>query len=155
MKLPEICIKHPVFATVLSLLILLVGVFSYNKLETNLYPSYNTKSATVSASISGASAKYLSDNVAVPLINAAKSLPDIKNLVSDCQQGSCKLTINFKDSVTLIASGIFCVDVVQIEIDLISFVFKAYLTFACPSQRMRIVALYSTISLLQQTARLP
>ncbi|CAM3566081.1 efflux RND transporter permease subunit [Paraphotobacterium marinum] len=103
MKLPEICIKHPVFATVLSLLILLVGVFSYNKLETNLYPSYNTKSATVSASISGASAKYLSDNVAVPLINAAKSLPDIKNLVSDCQQGSCKLTINFKDSVDYVS----------------------------------------------------
>jgi multidrug efflux pump len=32
MQLPEICIRRPVFATVLSLIVLLVGLISYTRL---------------------------------------------------------------------------------------------------------------------------
>ena len=39
-------------------------------------------------------------------------------------------TMNFKDFVTVIASGIFCVDVVQIELVIFSLVVKAFLTLA-------------------------
>jgi multidrug efflux pump len=38
MQLPEICIKRPVFATVLSLIILLVGLISYTRLAVREYP---------------------------------------------------------------------------------------------------------------------
>src|SRR5207302_1588055 len=38
MQLPEICIKRPVLATVLSLVILLVGVISYTRLAVREYP---------------------------------------------------------------------------------------------------------------------
>ena len=38
MQLPEICIKRPVFATVLSLIILLVGLISYTRLSVREYP---------------------------------------------------------------------------------------------------------------------
>ena len=38
MQLPEICIKRPVFATVLSLVILLIGLISYTRLSVREYP---------------------------------------------------------------------------------------------------------------------
>ena len=38
MSLFEICIKRPVFATVLSLLILLIGAISYTRLAVREYP---------------------------------------------------------------------------------------------------------------------
>ena len=38
MTLPELCIRRPVFATVLSLVILLVGLISYQRLAVREYP---------------------------------------------------------------------------------------------------------------------
>ena len=38
MQLPEICVKRPVLATVLSLIILLIGMISYTRLSVREYP---------------------------------------------------------------------------------------------------------------------
>jgi multidrug efflux pump len=38
MTLPEICIRRPVLATVLSLAVLLVGLISYSRLSVREYP---------------------------------------------------------------------------------------------------------------------
>jgi multidrug efflux pump len=38
MTLPELCVKRPVFATVLSLAILLLGLISYQRLSVREYP---------------------------------------------------------------------------------------------------------------------
>ena len=39
MVLSEVCIKRPVFATVLSLLVVLVGLISYDRLTVREYPA--------------------------------------------------------------------------------------------------------------------
>ena len=42
MRISEICIERPVFATVLSLVIMLLGIVSYDRLTVREYPkSYN------------------------------------------------------------------------------------------------------------------
>jgi multidrug efflux pump len=38
MRLPEICIRRPVFATVMSLLIVLVGAIAFTRLTVREYP---------------------------------------------------------------------------------------------------------------------
>ena len=38
MTLPEICIRRPVFATVLSIVVLLIGFISYSRLSVREYP---------------------------------------------------------------------------------------------------------------------
>ena len=40
MSLPELCIRRPVFATVLSLLLVLVGIVSYDRLPVREYPEH-------------------------------------------------------------------------------------------------------------------
>ena len=39
MKLSDICIRRPVFATVMSLVLVLVGLVSYDRLSVREYPN--------------------------------------------------------------------------------------------------------------------
>ncbi|MEZ8120032.1 efflux RND transporter permease subunit, partial [Vibrio splendidus] len=99
MKLPEICIKHPVFASVLSITIVLLGLLSFQKLSIQYFPEHKTPSATVTAAINGASAEFMSRNVADKLITAATGLDSVKTMTTDCQEGTCNLKIIFEDDI--------------------------------------------------------
>ena len=52
MHLPEICIKRPVFATVLSLVILLIGLISYTRLSVREYPRIDEPVVSVIGDVS-------------------------------------------------------------------------------------------------------
>jgi len=100
MKLPEICVKHPVFASVLSIAIVLIGLVSFQKLSIQYFPEHQTSSASVNASISGASAEFMSQNVADKLISAVTGLDKVKSMTTDCSEGSCSMKIMFKDGIS-------------------------------------------------------
>ncbi|EGU47994.1 acriflavin resistance protein, partial [Vibrio orientalis CIP 102891 = ATCC 33934] len=100
MKLPEICVKHPVFASVLSIAIVLIGLVSFQKLSIQYFPEHQTSSASVNASINGASAEFMSQNVADKLISAVTGLDKVKSMTTDCSEGSCSMKILFKDGIS-------------------------------------------------------
>ena len=47
MQLPELSIRRPVFATVLSMLIVLIGAVAFNRLVVREYPKIDNPSVTV------------------------------------------------------------------------------------------------------------
>lgn len=100
MKLPEICIKHPVLASVLSIIIVLLGLLSYQKLSIQYFPDQKTPSATVKAAISGASAEFMSRNVADKLISAAVGLDKVDSMTTDCGEGSCSMSLEFDAGIS-------------------------------------------------------
>jgi Cu/Ag efflux pump CusA len=51
MKLSEVSIRRPVFATVLSLLVLLIGMVSFTKLSVREYPKIDEPVVTVSVKL--------------------------------------------------------------------------------------------------------
>ena len=59
MQLPEICIKRPVLATVLSLVIVLLGLISYTRLSVREYPRIDEPTISVSVTYRGASAEVV------------------------------------------------------------------------------------------------
>ena len=63
MSLPELCIRRPVFATVLSLLLLLVGIVSYQRLAVREYPSIDQPVVSVVTSYPGASPEIMESQV--------------------------------------------------------------------------------------------
>lgn len=67
MQLPEISIRRPVFATVLSLLILLIGAVSFTKLPVREYPKIDEPVVTVTVKYVGASAEVVESQIAKPL----------------------------------------------------------------------------------------
>ena len=65
MQLPEICIKRPVFATVLSLIILLIGLISYTRLSVREYPRIDEPVVSVNTDYRGASAEVVESQVTI------------------------------------------------------------------------------------------
>ena len=63
MQLAEISIRRPVFATVLSLLVLLVGLMSYSRLTVREYPKIDEPVVSVSTRYQGASADVIESQI--------------------------------------------------------------------------------------------
>ena len=63
MRLPELCIRRPVFATVLSLVLCLVGLVSYDRLTVREYPDVDSPVVTVRTSYRGADANIVESPV--------------------------------------------------------------------------------------------
>ena len=59
MGIYEICIRRPVFATVLSLLLVLLGIVSYGRLTVREYPAIDVPVVTVQTIYRGASAEIV------------------------------------------------------------------------------------------------
>lgn len=89
-------IKRPVFATVLALIIILVGVASYFNLPVRQYPKIDTSVVTVSTSFSGASAKLMEGFITTPLEAAIANVDGIDYMSSQSTQGSSQITVYFK-----------------------------------------------------------
>ena len=55
MTLSDICIRRPVFATVLSLIVVLLGLMAYDRLAVREYPNIDEPVVTVTTKLVGAS----------------------------------------------------------------------------------------------------
>ena len=78
MLLPEICIKRPVFATVLSLIILLVGLISYTRLSVREYPRIDEPVVSVQTTYRGASAEVVESQVTKPLEDSLAGIEGVE-----------------------------------------------------------------------------
>ncbi len=67
MKLTHFFIDHPIFATVVSLFITIVGGVAFLALPVAQYPEIAPPTIQITATYPGASAEVVSDTVATPL----------------------------------------------------------------------------------------
>lgn len=96
MPITDIFIRRPVFATVLSLLLLLLGGMSIYKLHVRQFPEIQTSVITVSTSYAGASGKLMEGFVTTPLESQLAGLDGLDYMTSSSTQGSSVITLNFK-----------------------------------------------------------
>jgi multidrug efflux pump len=96
MTLPELCIKRPVFATVLSLLILLIGFISYTRLGVREYPNIDEPVVTVETRYPGASAEIMESQVTQPLEESLAGIEGIELMNSISREENSQITVRFK-----------------------------------------------------------
>ena len=77
MTLPELSIKRPVFATVLSLVLVLVGLVSYERLSVREYPAIDSPVVTVQTNYPGASAAIVETQVTQVLEDSLSGIEGI------------------------------------------------------------------------------
>jgi len=90
-------IERPVLSTVVSVMIVIIGILAYTGLPVTQYPEIAPPTVTVSASYTGASANVILDNVVVPLeeqINGVEGMTYITSTASN--SGSASITVYFK-----------------------------------------------------------
>ena len=96
MTLPELSIKRPVFATVMSLVLVLVGLVSYQRLGVREYPAIDPPVVTVQSTYPGASAPIVETQVTQVLEDSLAGIEGIDFLTSISRQESSQITITFR-----------------------------------------------------------
>ncbi|MDR0336930.1 MAG: efflux RND transporter permease subunit [Planctomycetaceae bacterium] len=97
MSLSHFFIDRPVFACVISLIILLGGAVSYVLLPVDLFPDIGAPTVTISTFYAGASAETVAETVAVPIekqINGVERMLSMSS--SSTSDGGMTITVTFQ-----------------------------------------------------------
>src|SRR4051795_13427091 len=96
MKLSHLFIERPIFATVLSIFITLIGGIAYFTLPVAQYPEIAPPTIEIRASYPGASAEVVSQTVATPLEQEVNGVENMLYMASQATgDGQLVLTITF------------------------------------------------------------
>ena len=95
MILSDVSIKRPVFATVMSLMLVLLGVISYQRLSVREYPNIDAPVVSVRTVYPGASAEIVESQVTKPLEDALSGIEGIRTLKSVNREEVSQITIEF------------------------------------------------------------
>ena len=96
MILSDISIRRPVLATVMNLLIVLVGIIAYDRLSVREYPNIDVPVVTVKTDYPGANAVIMESQVSQPLEDSLSGIEGIDFMTSVSRAESSQITINFK-----------------------------------------------------------
>lgn len=96
MRISEICIQRPVFATVLSLIIVLIGAVSYTRLSVREYPLIDTPVVTVETRYLGASAEVIETQVTKPLEDSIAGIDAVDVITSISRAEQSQITVTFR-----------------------------------------------------------
>jgi len=96
MQLAEISIRRPVFATVLSLLIVLIGAVSFDRLTVREYPKIDEPVVTVSVRYAGASAEVIESQVTKPLEDSIAGIDGVDVITSISRAEQAQITVRFR-----------------------------------------------------------
>ena len=96
MVLSDICIRRPVFATVLSLVIVLLGLVSYSRLTVREYPKIDEPVVTVEVKYLGASADIIESQVTKPIEDSIAGIEGVDVLTSISRPEQSQITVRFR-----------------------------------------------------------
>src|SRR5436190_15717826 len=95
-------INRPIFASVLSIVIVLAGSIALFTLPVAQYPDITPPTVEVSASYPGANAKVVADTVAAPIEQQVNGVEGMLYMSSQCtNDGNYTLTVTFQNGVDL------------------------------------------------------
>ena len=95
MFLPELSIRRPVLATVMSLMLVLIGIISYNRLSVREYPKIDTPVVSVRTVYQGASAEIIESQITNPLEDSLAGIEGIRTIKSVSREEVSQITIEF------------------------------------------------------------
>lgn len=95
MVLSDISIRRPVLASVMSIIIVVVGAISYTRLATREYPNIDVPVVSVRSVYSGASAEIMESQVTTPLEEALSGISGVKTLKSISREEVSEINLEF------------------------------------------------------------
>src|SRR5918992_5901620 len=94
-KLAEICIRRPVFASMIILALVVVGAASYFRLGVDRFPSVDLPNVSVRTSLPGASPEEVEAVISRPIEEVVNTVEGIEELRSISGQGTSFVIATF------------------------------------------------------------
>jgi len=95
-KLSDTSIRRPVLASVMSLLILLIGLVSFNRLSLREYPRIDEPVVTVNTVLTGASSEVIESQVTKPLEDSIAGIDGVDIITSISRAERSQISVRFK-----------------------------------------------------------
>ena len=95
-RLAEICIRRPVFASMLILALVVIGAAAYTRLGVDRFPAVDIPQVRVRAVLPGAAPEEMETEVAQPLEEAVNTVEGLDELRSISGAGASFLAANFQ-----------------------------------------------------------
>ncbi len=96
MFLSDVSIRRPVFASVLNLLIIIVGIIAFGKLAVREYPDIDPPVVSVETAYIGASADVIETRITQILEDSISGIEGVKTIDSKSQDGLSTITVEFE-----------------------------------------------------------
>ena len=96
MKLSETSVRRPVLAIVMSLLLVLIGLVSFNELTVREYPQIDEPLVTVRTDLQGASSEVIESTVTKPLEDSIAGIDGVEIMTSVSRTERSQITVRFK-----------------------------------------------------------
>ena len=95
MILSDISVRRPVLATVMSLLIILLGIISFDRLSVREYPKIDPPVVSVRTVYKGATAQVVESVITTPIEDALSGIEGIKTIKSQSREEVSQITVTF------------------------------------------------------------
>ncbi|WP_234733286.1 efflux RND transporter permease subunit [Tellurirhabdus bombi] len=96
MSLPSLSLRRPVFAIVMSIVIVLFGVIGYTFLGVREFPAIDPPIISVRTSYTGANPDIIESQITEPIEKSLNSIEGIRTISSNSALGSSNITIEFE-----------------------------------------------------------
>jgi len=95
-KLAEICVRRPVFATMLVMTLIVLGIFSYNRLTVERFPRVEFPTITVITRLPGAAPEEVETEITDKIEEAVNTISGIEELRSTSSEGTSLVFVTFE-----------------------------------------------------------
>jgi len=94
--LPDLCIRRPVLATVMSILIVILGIAGLTRMPVRELPDTTTAQVTVSVGYTGAGPGVVDSELATVIEGAISTVAGIDRISTESELGGLRTVITFR-----------------------------------------------------------
>ena len=105
MWMTKTSVNQPVFATMVMLALVVLGVFSYQRLPVEQLPDVTEPGVSIDVEYPGASPEAVETDVVKPIENVINTIDGIQRIYSTMREGSAHINIEFRLDTDVIAAA--------------------------------------------------
>lgn len=95
MRLPELSVRRPVFTTMLTLIVVILGIVSFDRLKTDLLPEIELPTLSIRTGFEGASPEIMERQVSQIIEEIVGTVPGVEEITSESSEGWSNVRVSF------------------------------------------------------------
>ena len=106
MSLPRFSVNRPVFTTMVTTILIVIGLVSFSRLQIDLLPSIELPTASVETRYEGASPEVMERSITQIVEEIVATVPGVEEITSSSTEGRSRVNVTFTWGTDLDAAAI-------------------------------------------------